>query len=469
MLIEYICGECIVNKTLKVILCYVISVTFLFTNVLTVKAVPSVEAPSYILMEASTGKVICEENATERRSPASITKIMTLLLIFEHLNTGRINLNSDVITSAYAKSMGGSQVFLEEGEVQTLETIIKCIAVASGNDASVAAAEFIAGSEEEFVKMMNDKAAALGCKNTHFANVHGLDDPNHYTTARDLMTITKHALTLPYFSEITSTTIYKVPATNKSEERTLRNTNNLMNKAYADYYSPYAVGIKTGSTDNAGRCVISKGTGNGYNYLCVIMNAPMQNIDDDEPLENCAFVDCRRMFNWVFNHIELKSIASPTQIITEVPLKLSFRTDHISLVPGEEVLALVPTGADAGSVLIEPVPETVPKSVDAPVKKGQEICEARVLYAGEELARIKLVASEDVSRNVLLFIGATIKKVASSTVFKIIASIVAVLVVGYIALFIYENYKRRQRRKLKLVNPGVKGNEYTEKKGRKKK
>ena len=99
------------------------------------------------------------------------------------------------------------------------------------------------------------------------------------------------------------------------------------------------------------------------------MNAPMQNIDDDEPLENCAFVDCRRMFNWVFNHIELKSIASPTQIITEVPLKLSFRTDHISLVPGEEVLALVPTGADAGSVLIEPVPETVPKSVDAPVKK----------------------------------------------------------------------------------------------------
>ena len=167
--------------------------------------------------------------------------------------------------------------------------------------------------------------------------------------------------------------------------------------------------------------------------------------------------------------MKLKSIASPTQIITEVPLKLSFRTDHISLVPGEEVLALVPTGADAGSVLIEPVPETVPKSIDAPVKKGQEICEARVLYAGEEIARIKLVASEDVSRNVLLFIGATIKKVASSTVFKIIASIVAVLVVGYIALFIYENYKRRQRRKLKLVNPGVKGNEYTEKKGRKKK
>ena len=363
----------------------------------------------------------------------------------------------------------GVQVYLEPGEKMSIKNLLYCLLVRSGNDAANVLAMHVGGSIEGFVKMMNDKAAALGCKNTHFANVHGLDDPNHYTTARDLMTITKHALTLPYFSEITSTTIYKVPATNKSEERTLRNTNNLMNKAYADYYSPYAVGIKTGSTDNAGRCVISKGTGNGYNYLCVIMNAPMQNIDDDEPLENCAFVDCRRMFNWVFNHIELKSIASPTQIITEVPLKLSFRTDHISLVPGEEVLALVPTGADAGSVLIEPVPETVPKSIDAPVKKGQEICEARVLYAGEEIARIKLVASEDVSRNVLLFIGATIKKVASSTVFKIIASIVAVLVVGYIALFIYENYKRRQRRKLKLVNPGVKGNEYTEKKGRKKK
>ena len=453
------------KKLIKILFCFILIASVLCTmpayanyNAVYEKSLTDsgdnpIYAQIYLLVNLDNDTVIFEKNADKQAAPASLTKIMTATVVLENCK----DLDEEVEAS------------YEASEKMSIKNLLYCLLVRSGNDAANVLAMHVGGSIEGFVKMMNDKAAALGCKNTHFANVHGLDDPNHYTTARDLMTITKHALTLPYFSEITSTTIYKVPATNKSEERTLRNTNNLMNKAYADYYSPYAVGIKTGSTDNAGRCVISKGTGNGYNYLCVIMNAPMQNIDDDEPLENCAFVDCRRMFNWVFKHIELKSIASPTQIITEVPLKLSFRTDHISLVPGEEVLALVPTGADAGSVLIEPVPETVPKSVDAPVKKGQEICEARVLYAGEEIARIKLVASEDVSRNVLLFIGATIKKVASSTIFKIIASIVAVLVVGYIALFVYENYKRRQRRKLKLVNPGVKGNEYTEKKGRKKK
>ena len=435
------------KKLIKILFCFILIASVLCTmpayanyNAVYEKSLTDsgdnpIYAQIYLLVNLDNDTVIFEKDADKQAAPASLTKIMTATVVLENCK----DLDEEVEASYEAIHLldgtGSSIVGLEPGEKMSIKNLLYCLLVRSGNDAANVLAMHVGGSIEGFVKMMNDKAAALGCKNTHFANVHGLDDPNHYTTARDLMTITKHALTLPYFSEITSTTIYKVPAT----------------------------------TDNAGRCVISKGTGNGYNYLCVIMNAPMQNIDDDEPLENCAFVDCRRMFNWVFNHIELKSIASPTQIITEVPLKLSFRTDHISLVPGEEVLALVPTGADAGSVLIEPVPETMPKSVDAPVKKGQEICEARVLYAGEEIARIKLVASEDVSRNVLLFIGATIKKVASSTIFKIIASIVAILVVGYIALFIYENYKRRQRRKLKLVNPGVKGNEYTEKKGRKKK
>ena len=132
---------------MKKLLCGMITFLLLVSMPIPVMAAPEIDAPSYILMEASTGKVICEQNADERRSPASITKIMTLLLIFDYLNTGRVTLQSEVTTSAYAKSMGGSQVFLEEGEVQTLETMIKCIAVASGNDASVAVAEFLAGSE----------------------------------------------------------------------------------------------------------------------------------------------------------------------------------------------------------------------------------------------------------------------------------------------------------------------------------
>ena len=152
--------------SLFLILCMCVNVS-LYAMPMTVRAAPEVTTPSYVVMEASTGQVICEQDADTRRSPASITKIMTLLIIFEHLKNGRIRLEDQVTTSAYAKSMGGSQVFLEEGESQTLDTMIKCIAVASGNDASVAVAEYIAGSEGEFVKLMNEKAESLGLQNTH--------------------------------------------------------------------------------------------------------------------------------------------------------------------------------------------------------------------------------------------------------------------------------------------------------------
>ena len=146
-----------------------------------------VTAPSYVLMEPETGTVICEKEKDTRRSPASVTKIMTLLLIFDHLENGSLKLEDTVTTSAHAKSMGGSQVFLEEGETQTVETMIKCIVVASGNDASVAMAEHVAGSEPEFVKQMNERAAGLGMKNTHFEDCCGLtDSDNHYTTAYDI-------------------------------------------------------------------------------------------------------------------------------------------------------------------------------------------------------------------------------------------------------------------------------------------
>ena len=147
----------------------------------------AVSSPSVILIESSTGQVIYESNSTERRSPASITKIMTLLLTFEALKEGRVSLQDQVITSEYASSMGGSQVFLAQGEIQTLETMIKCIAVASGNDASVAVAEHIAGSEEAFVDLMNQKAAELGMVDTHFEDCCGLSDSDgHYSSARDV-------------------------------------------------------------------------------------------------------------------------------------------------------------------------------------------------------------------------------------------------------------------------------------------
>lgn len=169
----------------------------LCVNLLPVQAgVVEITSPSAILMEGSTGQVIFEQNADERRSPASITKIMTLLLTFEAIEVGKADFKDDVITSEYASSMGGSQVFLAQGEVQSLKTMIKCIVIASGNDASVAVAEHIAGSESAFVDMMNAKAAELGMENTHFEDCCGLSDSdNHYTSARDVAIMSRELIT----------------------------------------------------------------------------------------------------------------------------------------------------------------------------------------------------------------------------------------------------------------------------------
>ena len=156
---------------------------------------PVVSAPEYVLMEAETGTVIAQKEKDVRRSPASVTKIMTLLLIFDQLENGSLKMEDKVITSAYAKSMGGSQVFLEEGEEQTVETMIKCIVIASGNDASVAMAEHISGNEQEFVKEMNKRAAGLGMNNTHFEDCCGLTDSDgHYTTAYDIALMSRELI-----------------------------------------------------------------------------------------------------------------------------------------------------------------------------------------------------------------------------------------------------------------------------------
>ncbi len=228
--------------------------------------------PSAIVIEASTGQVIFEKNATERRSPASITKIMTLLIAFEQLEEGKVNLEDEIIISAYAKSMGGSQVYLEEGEVQTLDTLLKCIAVASGNDASVAVAEYIAGSEDVFVEMMNEKAAELGMTDTHFEDCCGLtDSDNHYTTARDVAIMSRE-LTTKYPDVFRYTQIWMEDITHVtargSSTFTLSSTNKLL-KQYE-----WATGLKTGSTDKAKYCISATASRDGIDLIAVIMGAP---------------------------------------------------------------------------------------------------------------------------------------------------------------------------------------------------
>ena len=254
-----------------------------------------VAAPSVCLMEASTGQVIYEKNADEKRSPASITKIMSLILIFDALEQGKIKMDDLVVTSAYAKSMGGSQVFLEEGETQTVETLIKCIVVASGNDATVTMAEYIAGSEDAFVQMMNDRAKTLGMDNTHFTDCCGLtEDPSHLTTARDIAVMSRELINkypqIHNYSTIWMENIVHV--TNQgTKEFGLANTNKMLKMAT----NFRTTGLKTGSTSLAKYCLSATAEKDGVRLIASIMAAPDYKVrfQDAVTLLNYGYAVCR--------------------------------------------------------------------------------------------------------------------------------------------------------------------------------
>ena len=257
---------------------------------------PEISAPSAVLTEASTGQIIYEKNGEEQRSRASITKIMTLILIFDAIDSGKISLSDQVVTSAYAKSMGGSQVFLEEGEMQTVETLIKCIVIASGNDASVAMAEYIAGSEEEFVRQMNERAKGLGMNDTNFEDCCGLtDSPTHVTTAKDIAIMSRELIT-KYPQIHNYSTIWMENITHVTKQGTrefgLSNTNRLLKMAT----NFRVTGLKTGSTSKAKFCVSATGRKDDIDLIAVIMAADdsKARVRDAITLLNYGFGKCQK-------------------------------------------------------------------------------------------------------------------------------------------------------------------------------
>ncbi len=370
------------KRLVRTTICYMFSVWLILTSVLRVQAAPDVSAPSYILMETSTGQIICEQEADVRRSPASITKIMTLLLIFDHLDTGRIKLEDEVITSAHAKSMGGSQVFLEEGEVQTLETMIKCIAVASGNDACVAVAEYIAGSEEEFVKLMNQRAEELRMDNTHFVDCCGLSDSDeHYTTARDVAImsrelITKHPEVYDY------TKIWMEDITHVTRQGSTTFTLSSTNKLLKQY--EWTTGLKTGSTSKAKYCLSATASKDGIDLIAVVMAAPDNKV---------RFQDAMALLNFGFSvsniYIDENKEALPAQLVkggVEDTVNLSFAGEFRYLdTKGSNLSQIEKT-------------ITLPEEIMAPVEEGQPVGEAVYKLDGQRIGGVSIVAAKSVDK-----------------------------------------------------------------------
>lgn len=369
-------------EKLKRFLVFLLCMTLFLGNVLPVRAATEITAPSAILLEASTGQVIYEKNATERRSPASITKIMTLLLIFEALSEGKVSLQDEVVTSAHAKSMGGSQVFLEEGETQTLETMIKCIVIASGNDASVAVAEHIAGSEADFVEKMNAKATELGMVDTHFEDCCGLtDSDSHYTTAKDVAIMSRE-LTVKYPEVFTYTRIWMEDITHVtrrgSSTFTLSSTNKLLK------WYQWTTGLKTGSTAKAKFCISATASKDGMDLIAVIMGAP-------DPKER--FHDAEKLLNYGFSVSNLY-VDENKEPLPQMRVEGGVE-ESVSLHYAEEFRYLDVTGRDLSAVEKE---LKLPESVKAPVTEGKTAGQAVYRIGGEEIGRVAVLYDASVEK-----------------------------------------------------------------------
>lgn len=342
----------------------------------------SLVSPSAILMEASTGTVLFEKNPDEIRSPASITKIMTLILIFEALEKGRIRPEDEVSTSAYAKSMGGSQVFLEEGEVQTVDTLIKCITVASGNDASVAMAEYVAGSETEFVNMMNEKAAQLGMVNTHFTDCCGLTtDSAHHTTARDVALMSRELITrYPQVYNYTKIWMEDIThVTSRGSETFTLASNNKLLKQYQ-----WTTGLKTGSTSVAKYCFSATANKNDIDLIAVIMGAP-------DP--KARFSEAQILLEYGFAVTRLY-VDENKQSLGDIPVT-GGKAERLAVEPKGAFRYLDVTGADFNK--IEKKYQYVDRVV-APVERGAEVGYISYSLDGRELGRMPIVASEPVEK-----------------------------------------------------------------------
>lgn len=341
-----------------------------------------IQAPSGVLMEPETGTIIYEKDKDTRRSPASITKIMTLILIFDALEKGTLKLEDTVTTSAYAKSMGGSQVFLEEEETQTVETMIKCIVIASGNDASVAMAEHICGSEQEFVRHMNERAAGLGMTNTHFEDCCGLtDSANHYTTAEDIAIMSRELITkYPKILEYSSIWMENITHVTRqgSKEFCLTNTNKLL-RSYEG-----CVGLKTGSTSLAKYCLSAVAKRNGVTLIAVVMAAPDYKV---------RFKDAATMLNYGFGRCSIY-IDEKIQALPQVPVKKG-KEKSVPLLYAEQFKYLSTDGNAISNVKRK---LRIHRDVDAPVKKGEQAGEMIYSANGKELGRVKILYGKTVSK-----------------------------------------------------------------------
>ncbi len=418
---------------------------------------PEIQAKAVLLLNADNGAPLYSLNPDGRIYPASTTKIMTALLAIEAIESGKAGLD-DMVTASYTSHEGltldGSTQNIVPGEKMSLRNLLYCNLVASANESSNIIGEYIAGGNiSDFIARMNARAKELGCTGTHYANAHGLHDPNHYTTASDLYKLVKEAEKHQLFRDICNTVSIDIPATNKSPIRHLVTTNYLISPYKTTYYYQYAKGIKTGTTDEAGYCLVSSASKNGVNLIAIVMGAPEKKLEDGTDI-NTAFTESKRLYEWAFSSYKMRDLVSTSNLIKEIPVKLGKGVNSIIAKPQSNISAVVPSDAQDSeftrNVVIYSERDKTP--LTAPVSAGQVVGEISVSYKGSVVGTSKLISSTSVEVSGFQY---AVYKIVKNPVLLVL-SILLILALVVIAIFVIIN-RRRLRNRARYRTRGYSG------------
>ena len=421
---------------------------------------PNIQAGAVLLMDANTGKPVYAKNEHKQMYPASLTKIMTTLLVLEAVDSGKLTLETPITASASAfhgLPDDASSADIVPGETMTVSDLLYCVMVVSANEACNILAEAVAGTVPAFVDMMNAKAAALGLENTQFANANGLHDERHYTTAWDLYLITREAMKHPNFMLFADTgDIILKPTNMHPDKRYLHSTNYLISVwRSTGYINKYAHGVKTGHTEAAGHCLVSTASKGGLNFISVVLGAEQLYFPENDEKRTMSFYETNRLFDWGFENFVYRDVLDSTEAITDVAVDLS-RTDHVTVHPSESVEVLLPKDLEPEDLKRTVTLKTDP--IQAPIAEGDVLGTLTLSHGGTDYASVDLLALSDVEAATMLVLWHNIKEFFSKTSVKITGIVILALLVILVLWKLI--FSRRRYRYGHSVGRGRSGRSY---------
>ncbi len=417
--------------------------------------VPELKSAAIYLADSQTGYVYYERQSDLQVYPASLTKIMTALLVVEALERGELLLEDEVTAQEgfdFDMDKEGSSANIVVGETLTVRDLLYCILLASANEATNIIATHMYGTIQGFVSKMNERALELGCTNTHFANPHGLPNEDHYTTASDMFKITQEAMQHDIFVTVCDTIETTIPATNKSDVRGLTNTNGLITSAsvYKGYYYEPAIGIKTGYTSAAGYCLISSAKSRNINPICIVMGGVMTESINGS-LDHSNYSDSIKLYNWIFSNYTRTELVEGESIVLDVPVKLGSNADTISLRAQESVTGVLPNDADLTRLQQDIViySEEDNFAVKAPFDEGTVLGEITVSLDGVTYGSTYLVANRSVDLSYAAAMADTVLSTLSNPIVRAMIVVVLLLAICYgMVVFRWRMAKRQREQKL---------------------